>query len=171
MSEALQMSLEGSDVIFTRSFRAPRDLVFRAWTEPEHLANWWGVDGATNHNVVVDARKGGSFSLVMRSEAEGWESPMKGVFREVVPPELIVFANHADVMDEQWAAGVEMFGRMVTTVTFEEQDGGTLLTMRTRFDSAEKRDASVAMGAVVGWGQSLDRLERELANVAATATR
>lgn len=163
MSSNLQFSVEGSDAIFTRSFDAPRDLVFRAWTEPGHLARWWGPEGVTNKDVSVDARKGGVLSLVMTSESQGWESPVKMVFREFEPPELIVMANHADVMDDEWAAAVERFGRLVSTVTFEDRDGTTELTMRTRFDSPEARDASIAMGAVDGWGQSFIRLDAVLA--------
>lgn len=167
MSGELQFSVEGSDAIFTRTFDAPRELVFQAWTDPQHLARWWGPAGVTNKDVSVDPRKGGSLRLTMASESDGWESPVIFVFREFEPPELLVMSNFADDMDDAWAAAVEMFGRMTTTITLEDIGGATELTMRTRFDSPERLNASVEMGAVVGWGQSLDRLAATLATMRA----
>jgi uncharacterized protein YndB with AHSA1/START domain len=77
----------------TRILDAPRGLVFQAWTEPEHLSHWWGPHGMTAplSSIEVDVRPGGNFCLVMVDDASGEEMPVRGVFREVVEPERLVF--------------------------------------------------------------------------------
>ena len=82
------------EVVITRVFDAPRSLVFKAWTDPEHMARWWGPRGFTNPICELDARVGGAWRIVMRSPA-GIEYPCGGVYREIVEPERLVFTNIA----------------------------------------------------------------------------
>jgi uncharacterized protein YndB with AHSA1/START domain len=82
------------EVVITRVFDAPRGLVFKAWTDPKHMAQWWGPRGFTNPICELDARVGGAWRIVMRSPA-GIEYPCGGVYREIVEPERLVFTNIA----------------------------------------------------------------------------
>jgi len=89
------------EFVITRVLAAPRELVFRAWTEPEMMARWWGPHEFTNPVCRLDVRPGGAWYIVMRG-SDGVEHPCKGVFREVVPPERIVMTiDHSD-LPEDW---------------------------------------------------------------------
>src|SRR5260370_33691510 len=81
-------------VVITRVLDAPRELVFRAWTDAKHLARWWGPKGFTNPVCEVDARPGGALRIVMRAP-DGAEHPMTGVFREIMAPARLVFTSAA----------------------------------------------------------------------------
>jgi len=81
----------GREFVITREFDAPRELVFQAWTDPKHLAQWWGPKGFTNPVCEWDARPGGKIYDVMRAP-NGAEHPMSGEFREIDPPERLVFS-------------------------------------------------------------------------------
>jgi len=102
------------EVTYTRTYDAPRDLVFRCMIEPEHLTHFWGPTGVSTpiQNIKVDARPGGVFETTMVNDADGAEYPMKAVFVEIVPPERIVFSE----------PGVE--GGMTTTSTFRDLGNG-----------------------------------------------
>jgi uncharacterized protein YndB with AHSA1/START domain len=159
------------DFVITRVFSAPRDLVFKAWTEPEHMARWWGPRICTCPVCEMDVRPGGAYRIVMRMP-DTVEYPVTGIFREVVKPERIVMtldctghpaAWHDLVKPNREKADVNPAGILVATVTFDETDGWTKLTVRIRFDSVEIRDAMLKMGMNEGWSQSLDRLQENLA--------
>jgi uncharacterized protein YndB with AHSA1/START domain len=141
------------DLVITRAFDAPRSLVFKAWTEPRHMARWWGPPGYTLPECEMDVRPGGSYRYCMRSP-EGTEHFVRGVFREVVEPERIVFmGNWTD------AEGNPTSPVMVTTVTFEEQASRTKLTLhQTGLESIASRDAHGR-----GWTSSFKRLAEYLA--------
>src|SRR5579862_3731997 len=108
-------------LVIERIFDAPRSLLFKAWTEPRRLAQWWGPKGFTNPVCEVDARPGGALRIVMRAP-DGAEHPMTGVFREVIAPARLVFTNVA--VDREGKPLLEG----LTTVTFAEQGGKTKLT-------------------------------------------
>jgi uncharacterized protein YndB with AHSA1/START domain len=156
------------DFVITRQVRAPRAVVFAAWTEPARLARWWGPEGFTTPVCEADVRPGGAWRIVMRGP-DGVEYPIKGVYREVVAPERLVFTDNWEEHPAEWqeqlrrSAGGDIGREALNTVTFEERDGGTLITIRTRFESAAVRDAMVQTGMQDGWSQSLDRLEAALA--------
>jgi uncharacterized protein YndB with AHSA1/START domain len=143
-------------VAFTRLFDAPRDLVFRLWTEPEHLARWWGPRGFTNPVCEVDARPGGALRIVMRAP-DGTEYPMTGIFREITPPERLVMTSAA--LDEDGKPLLEA----VTTVTFVEEGGKTRLMLEARGVALTDLGARMIGGMSEGWSQSLDRLGEHLA--------
>lgn len=164
------VDVTGNEVIFTRIIDAPRELVFEAWTDPKHLAQWWGPKGFTNPVCQVDLRPGGAYRIVMRSP-EGVDYPMRGVYLEVKAPERLVFTDIMDEHPTEWHEALNKYRQgegkaaqeLVTTVTFEEQHGKTKLTIMSRFASAADRDAFLKMGMSEGWAQSLERLEEHLA--------
>jgi len=144
------------ELVITRVFDAPRALVFKAWTDPKHLAQWWGPKGFTNPVCEVDARVGGAWRIVMRSP-DGVEYPGGGVYREIVEPERLVFTNIAtDTEGNPLLDGL-------TTVTFAEHGGKTKLTLQTRAVGLVSFAAQMLEGMEAGWTQSLERLAEKLA--------
>ncbi|AGY60345.1 SRPBCC domain-containing protein [Gloeobacter kilaueensis] len=147
-------------IVITRTFNAPRALVFKAWTEPERMAIWWGPHGFTNANVEMDVRPGGIWRIDMCAP-DGTVYPCKGTYLEVVEPERLVYKSEAIESDVWGAEGQPPTA--VHTVTFEEHDGRTTLTLHLRLDSLEERDRMLKMQFTEGMGQSLERLEAHLA--------
>jgi uncharacterized protein YndB with AHSA1/START domain len=147
------------EVTITRLLAAPRSLVFAAWTEPQDLARWWGPQGFTNPVCEVDARPGGALRIVMRAP-DGTDYRMRGVFREVVAPERLVFTNIAvDADDKPLLDGL-------TTVTLAEEGGNTRLTVHTRATGLVPFAAPMLAGMQEGWTQSIDRLEEYVSTTA-----
>jgi uncharacterized protein YndB with AHSA1/START domain len=149
------------DVVVTRVLDAPRALVFEAWTQPEHVVHWWQPVGfGPPVCEVFDARPGGAMRLRVKTP-DGTEQVWSGVFREVVPPERLVFE---DACEEKG----RVFHRTVTTVTFEDIAGKTRLTIHGRLDWVPGRDAKytpdfMRRGWAGGWETNLNLLERRLA--------
>ena len=142
------------ELVITRIFDAPRSLVFKAWTDPEHLVHWWGPRGFTSTILANDVRSGGAYRFHMRGP-EGDDHWSQGIYREVVEPERIVMAG-------AWADahGKPTSPETLLTVTFEEHDGKTKLTLHQAvFESVTARDAHQS-----GWTSSLDRLAEYLVN-------
>jgi uncharacterized protein YndB with AHSA1/START domain len=112
-----------SEITITRIFDAPRELVWRAWTEPERLATWWGKRGwnAKLDSIVIDARPGGLFS-VTTVNAEGAEMTTEGIFAEVVEPERLAFTGGRVTLTELPGGRTRMVFR--TTVTSAAAEGG-----------------------------------------------
>lgn len=161
------------DFIITRTFDAPRELVWKAWTDPKHMTQWWGPRGFTNPVWDMDFRPGGAYRFVMRAP-DGAEYPAKGKYMEIVEPERLVFTMDCSEHPDSWHDMVNPnrkgnrnpAGEMVSTVTFENLDGKTKLTIRTTFETAAIRDAMVKMGMNEGWSSSLDRLAETLGHLA-----
>jgi uncharacterized protein YndB with AHSA1/START domain len=146
------MTVKEKDLVLKRVFNAPRERVWKAWTDPKRLAQWWGPAGFTNPVCEVDVRPGGAIRIDMRGPG-GTVYPMTGVYREVVAPERLVFTVSA--LDEK---GSPLF-EVLNTVTFAKQGGKTLLTVRAQVvDKAAGADAYLE-GMEEGWSQSLVRLE------------
>lgn len=145
------------EVTITRIFDAPRAVVFRAWTDAAQLAQWWGPKGFTNPVCEIDVRIGGALRIRMRGP-DGSIYPMKGEFREIVPPERLAFTNIA--LDEAGNAILEGF----TTVTFADDDGRTGLTLHTRARAVVDKAAVYLQGMEMGWTQSIDKLQVLLAH-------
>jgi uncharacterized protein YndB with AHSA1/START domain len=137
-----------------RVIDAPRALVFKAWTQPEHAAHWWGPQGFTIESCKMDARPGGSFRSSMRSPT-GSLHTKRGVYREVTASERLVFTFAWE--DD----GGNPMHEMLITVTFEDVDSRTRLTLHQAFFETETlRDEHVA-----GWTSCLERFaEYMLAN-------
>lgn len=165
------------EFVITRLIDAPRALVFQVWTDPVHMAAWWGPAGFTTPVCEADVRPGGSWRIVMRGP-DGTEYPLTGGYREIVAPERLVITDDWSEHPPEWHAMLRAFlGRepathqAVNIITFAEQGGRTLLTIRTRFESAEVRDAMAKMGMHEGWSGSLDRLQDLVDALADTADR
>jgi uncharacterized protein YndB with AHSA1/START domain len=135
------------ELVITRVFDAPRELVFKAWTDARHAMSWWGPRDYPAIHMEMDLRPGGAWRGRLRSTASGEELGLGGVFREVAPPERVVFTF---AWEEEGERGLET----LVTVTFAELDGKTQMTFRqTPFQSIEERD-----GHRGGWSSSFDRL-------------
>lgn len=139
------------EVVITRVLDAPRELVWKAWTDPKHLARWWGPKGFTNPVCDWDAKPGRAIHVVMRGP-DGTDYPMGGAFREIVEPERLVFTSGA--LDEK---GKPLF-ELLHTVTFVERGGKTTLTVRTHVISSTDKAARYLSGFEAGMTQSLERL-------------
>jgi uncharacterized protein YndB with AHSA1/START domain len=145
------------EITITRSFDAPRALVFKAWTDAKVLAQWWGPKGFTNPRCEFEAKVGGVIRIDMRAP-DGAIYPMQGEVREIVPPERLVFTNMAlDANGNAMTAGL-------TTVTFAEEGGETKLTLHTRGSALVEKAIPYLQGMEHGWGQSIDRLADLLAH-------
>ncbi len=143
-------------LVLTRVFDAPRKLVFKAWIDPKHLAQWWGPHGFTNPVCELDLRPGGALLIHMRGP-DGAVYPMKGVFHEIVEPERLVFTSAVD--DEDGNTRLEV----LNTVTFSESGGKTTLNLQARVVKATSEAAPMLKGMEEGWKQSLERLAEYVA--------
>lgn len=163
--------LTDRDFFISRVFEFPRALVFKAWSDPKHLAAWWGPRDFTNPVCEVDFRVGGAYRITMRSP-DGIDYPMRGIFRDIVEPERLVMTIDCSEHPAEWHDIVSP-GRdpsnpprldALQTVTFEDLGGGrTRLSSRTRFETAALRDRMLAVGMQQGWSSSLDKLAAYLA--------
>ena len=146
------------EIVMTRVFDAPRSLVFDAMSKPELLRKWLlGPPGWSMVVCEVDQRVGGVFRHVWRKD-DGTEMAMRGVYREVVPPERIVRTETFEFGCEAQA------GEQVGTLVLTEHGGKTLLTLTVLYPSKEARDATIASGMEHGVGASYDRLAELLAS-------
>jgi uncharacterized protein YndB with AHSA1/START domain len=139
------------ELSLTRRFAAPPEVVFRAWTDPKHLAEWWGPKGFTNPVCEADARVGGAIRIHMRAP-NGVVYPMTGRFVEIDRPHRLVFATAA--IDGE---GRPMF-EILNTVTFTRIDSGTEISLVARVTSTTPAAPQYLAGMSQGWSQSLDRL-------------
>ncbi|HUK29664.1 MAG TPA: SRPBCC domain-containing protein [Candidatus Acidoferrum sp.] len=146
------------EATITRIFDAPRALVFKAWTNPNHMAQWWGPKGFTNRSCELDVRPGGVIRIEMVTP-DGTAHPMTGVFHEIVEPERLVFTSRA-FFDKDGNPKIEVRN----TVTFEDHNGKTKLTVKIVIVRAAPEVERAVAGMEQGWNQSLDRLAQLLAN-------
>lgn len=142
------------ELVVTRSFKAPARIVFEAWTRPELLKRWWAPKsfGITFVSCEVDARTGGAYRFVFSHPAA--EQPMAffGRYLDVTPPSRLVWTNEEGGEDGQ-----------VTTVTFEDRGGETLVVMHELYPSKAALDAAVASGATSGFSETFGQLDEVLA--------
>ena len=142
------------EVVITRTFEAPRALVWQAWTDQRHIREWWGPHGFTTIVDKMDMRPGGEWRFIHKTP--NGDTAFRGVYREIVPPERLVYTF-------EWEG---LPGHISTeTVTFVEQDGKTTLINRARFDSVEDRDGMLRSGMEKGATETMDRLAALLAEV------
>jgi uncharacterized protein YndB with AHSA1/START domain len=150
-----------SEVQVTRSFHAPRALVFRAFTEPALVRRWMlGPPGWSMPVCEMDVREGGRYSWRWRSDADGSEFGFSGTFREVRPGEKLV---HTEGYEPGDVGGGYPGKEALVTVTFDEDAGVTTVTSRVDFGSKESRDAAVKTGMTDGMEMSYQLLDRLLA--------
>lgn len=145
------LSAEDDELIVSRHFKAPRDLVWKAWTDPKHAVHWWGPPFCPAIEMHMDFRVGGKWHHCLKSGEDGSVLRQHGVFREITPPERLVFTFTWD--NNQYLEFPNV--PMLVELTFAERDGGTLLTLRqTGFHSIGDRD-----GHGQGWTGTFDRFE------------
>jgi uncharacterized protein YndB with AHSA1/START domain len=142
------------ELVFHRVFDAPREVVFAVWTDPKHVAQWWGPNGFTTTISEMDVRPGGVWRLVMHGP-DGRDYKNKIVFLEVVRPERLVYKHEPEHGTEPVT--------FETTVTFAERGGKTEMTFRMLFPSTKMLDYVVkTYGAVEGTNQTLGRLGEQV---------
>ncbi len=138
------------ELVVTRAFNAPARIVFEAWTKPELLKRWWAPKsfGVSFVSCETDVRTGGTYRFVFSHASS--EQPMAffGRYLEVTPPSRLVWTN-----DEGGEGGA------VTTVTFEERGGETLVVMRDLYPSKEALDAAIASGSTGGFSETFEQLD------------
>ena len=144
------------EVVLTRRLTAPRDLVFRAFTDREHLMRWWGPQGFTTPIVDIDLKLGGAMIIVMQGP-DGQRYPMTGTIDELEAPERFAYRFEAHVTE----AGPALRGR--NALRLVEKDGGTELTITARAEGLIPEAAFMLAGMDAGWSQSLDKLAAFLA--------
>jgi len=143
------------DLTITRYFDAPRPLVFQAWTDPAHLAVWWGPRGFSNPRCEFEARPGGAIHIDMRGP-DGTVFPMTGQVREIVPPERLVFTSAA--LDAEGQVVLEN----LNTVRFTERSGGTEVHLHVRVLRSTPLGDEYLKGMRAGWTESLARLDEQV---------
>jgi uncharacterized protein YndB with AHSA1/START domain len=148
------------ELTITRSFDVPARLLFLAWSKPEHLKKWFGPVGYPVTMCEMDFRKGGQWRAAMTGPGGKQQTPFGGEYLEIVPGRKIVFSN-----------GFELPGaeKMIMTVTFDEQDGRTVLTIRTLFASIAQKATHVGAGMAEGIASGLDQLTDVVAALKAAA--
>ena len=168
MPGKLIVKVEGPELIMEREFKAPRGLVFRTFSEAEHLKQWWGPRGWTLTVCEIDFRPGGVWHYCMKCVDEnqgdfyGVESWGKAIYKEIEAPEKIVYVDYFSDADGNEAEGMPA---PLITMSFIEQNGYTKLISRALYDSAEALKAVLDMGVEQGMGQTLDRLEEHLQSI------
>jgi uncharacterized protein YndB with AHSA1/START domain len=148
------------EVALTRSFDAPRDLVFEAYTKPALLKRWFGPKGWTLVVCEIDLRVGGRWRYEMQ-KVDGSQMGFGGVYQEIVRPERIVSSEE---FDDPWYKGAA-----TSTVTLVEQAGKTTFTLSIVYESKEVRDAVLKSGMETGVAASYERLDKELASLQASS--
>jgi uncharacterized protein YndB with AHSA1/START domain len=154
MAQATETAMGGKfDLSITRVFDAPRSLVYKAWSTPEHLMRWWGPKDFVMQSARTDFRPGGKWRTCFRS-SEGQDYWAAGTYHELVEPERLAFTF---AWEEESGNGPQM----LTRVTLEDLDGKTRLTFHQgTFDTKENRDSHAE-----GWSECLDRLGAYLAKI------
>ena len=135
------------ELLITRVFAAPRELVFKAHTDPALIPLWWGPRNTTTIVDKMDVRPGGKYRFIHRNE-DGSEYVFHGEFKEIVSPERIVQTSELEGMP----------GTILETLTLEEHNGKTIVTVVELCESQEQRDAVLASGMEEGLNESYDRL-------------
>jgi uncharacterized protein YndB with AHSA1/START domain len=142
------------EIVLSRVINAPRELVFSAWTDPNHLSQWFGPAGFKVETKSIDIRAGGEWRFDMIApNGKRWTNRMQ--FRRIDKPHLIEFYHGSDIDDDP--------GMFRTTLTFDEQsDGKTVITLRQLHPTKARRDAGIGFGAVEYGYQTLDKLARHV---------
>ncbi|MDF2960386.1 MAG: ATPase [Paenibacillus sp.] len=168
MSNKMISKVEGNELILERVFDAPRELVFKAFSEAEHLKHWWGPRGWTLTVCNVDFRPGGVWHYCMKCIDEnqgdfyGYESWGKAIYREIVKSEKIVYVSYFSDADGNEAEGMPS---SQVTMTLVEHEGKTKLVSRAQYASAEALKTVMEMGMEQGITETWDRLAEHLQSI------
>ena len=150
---------EKPELTISRSFAAPRELVFKAWSSAEHMKRWFSPEGCSVPEATVDFRPGGVCEICMRLP-DGQDFWSKGQYIEIAPPQRLVFESAVIVNGER-----KFTAR--TTVTFDVEGVGTRMTVRQAYEIFDPAFQNAVEGSAEGWRTTLDKLEREVARIKA----
>lgn len=143
-----------TEILITRKFDAPADLIFEVWTTPEHVRNWWGWETDEMKVCEIDLRVGGTYRFVAGDGDR--EVAFRGIYREIERPHRLVATEVFEPFPESEA---------LNTLTLEEHDGVTTMTILVEHLSMEARDATIAAGMEGGLQHSLDRIDRIVTSI------
>ncbi|WP_026602730.1 SRPBCC family protein [Methylomonas sp. 11b] len=155
----IEQTAESRELVLTRLIDAPPEKLFRAWTEPALLKQWFCPKPWTVASADLDVRAGGTSSILMRSP-DGQEFPNQGIYLEVVPNERLVFT---DAYTSAWEPSTKPF--MTGIITFTPEDGKTRYSARVLHWSAADRKSHEEMGFHEGWGKATDQLVELVASL------
>ena len=141
------------EIVIRRVIAAPRAMVWKAFTEPKHIDQWWGPNGFRNATSSMDFKVGGAWRFMMHGP-DGNDYADRIVYREIVEPERLVYEHGSDIDNDP--------ARFDVTITFDEQGGKTEVTLRSLFRTAAQCEAVKKFGAVEGGNQTLERLSRHV---------
>ena len=158
MTSGERAGSEGHAVVIERVLDAPRELVWRAWTEPEHFKRWYGPRSMTCHTCEIDVRVGGSHLFGM-SSPDGWDYWTTGVYQEIVAPERFVATD--SMSDKDGNVAPDGQETLVSVILEDLGDGRTKLIVT----QSGWADAAMAEGAGGGWNQAFDKLAEALATI------
>lgn len=162
MTESDQKVQTGErELVLTRTFAAPRELVFAAYSSCEHLGNWWGPRSWPMVECTMDFRVGGVWHYCLRGPNEGDEAWGRAVFDEISEPERIVYTDAFADADGNVNEGMP---QTQSTIELADVDGNTLLTLRATYPSAADLQKVLDMGMVAGITETLDRLAEHVAS-------
>lgn len=164
MTATSRLETNDRDIVITREFAAPRQLVWDAWTKPEHVQKWFGPKGFTTRVDAFDFKVGGRSVYVMIGP-DGTEYPSTGVFREIAPIEKIVTTDEFGEGFEEAHPGEDLPKGMVSTFLFDDLSARTKVTIVTSHPTLEDKAKHEAMGVVDGWNSTLDKLEELLSEL------
>ena len=140
------------EIIITRAFAAPRELVWKAWTDPKQIVKWWGPNGFTNTLIEMDVRPGGVWEHIMHGP-DGTDYKNKHIYKEVIKPEKLVLEHVTGP-------------RFLMTVTFQDRGKQTLVSIHSIFESAEQlKEVIKVFKADIGMKQNVDRMENYVVNL------
>lgn len=159
VKNSMTKTVEGNNLTFTRIFDAPRDLVFKVLSDPEHLSHWWGPNGWTLPVNKMDFREGGSWHYCMESSDGEMKSWGKALYKEIVEPERIVYEDYFS--DEEGNLNENMPGVHIT-LTLIEHEGKTKIVNHAQFSSEEALKTVMDMGMEQGFTETWDKLETHL---------
>jgi len=147
---------DNKELTITRVYDAPRDLVWKAWTDPELVAQWWGPRGVTSTANSWETKAEGKIDLVMLAGEElgpmaGQKWPMTGEFKQIEEPSKLVFIGNAIVEEKEVL-------QSLTTVTLDEEEGKTKMTVHIVVTKTTPEAAGPLSGMEMGWNQQLDKL-------------
>lgn len=154
--------IEKPTVRLDRVFDAPRALVYRAWTDPEHIARWWGPNDFSVPHATLDVRPGGKIRIDMQAP-DGTVFPMTGIFREVIPNEKLVFTSYAFLGSPDGEPAAEA----LSTATFTAEGRKTRVVWEQIITAYKPEFVEAIAGMEEGMKQTLDRLGTHLASTAA----
>lgn len=150
-----------TEIVITREFNAPRQLVWDAFTKPEHVRNWWGLRDHENHITEIDLRVGGSWRFGQRGP-DGSEVIFGGEYREIDAPHRAVYTENWLNMPAELGGDPDDGDASVITATFDEHSGRTTVTSVCEYFTQDVRDAVLASGMETGLQESYDRIDEIL---------